>query len=652
MKNLIIVILLYAWPCYLKAQVYIPQNNLIVNGDFMSRDPEQRPLGWVNGKGLQTSTISGEERRSARQDDQSLKLADTSATMAVFIRTQKIAAQPGSEYIATAWVKTKSGVPGNFNLEFWDQNNALIGSKSAIAQNNINWKELSISSKAPDKCTHVTVSIGTKNQDIGISYWDDVTLVNEEIYQPEIKNGVRELFMDDYRIQEMVDIQRVVNKVKKSKVLLHPTEPWEGNSSYIYGTVLQNEPIGTGYRMWYCSYLKEKYYLCYATSKDGLNWHKPKLGIFDFNGSKENNICREGGGTLVYDPLDINPARRYKLMAFDHAKEFYGYNVYFSADGLTWNHDHKKPVLPYGDVSNVAYDKEKARFIAITKQRMVLSNTSVTSGKNDRAAFVSVSSDFINWTAPEQPNSLWALAVEGDNHDDMLVRSRGGIEANIYGMPIYPYQNLYIGFPWMFDINTYGTGEFAVTGDGKIQPQVAVSRDLRHWSRPVREAVIPLGKSGAWDDGTLYTSSTMQVSDREMRVYYGAMNLPHGGSTKTQTQYARIAMASWRRDGIISLYNEGNDVGTITTKKLLFNGKLLKTNVKLKPGGNLKVEILDKDNQVINGYAFATAKPIKNDQYAATVKWDNGADLGKLKGKEIKLRFYLSGGELYSYWFE
>jgi hypothetical protein len=487
---------------------------------------------------------------------------------------------------------------------------------------------------------------------VGISYWDDVNLYYEQDYNPQLKKGTRELFMDDYRIQEMIDVQRIIIPGTKSKILIAATEPWEGNSTYIYGTVLKDEPAGSGYRMWYTAYLDAHYYLCYATSKDGVNWIKPKLGVFDFKGSKENNICSDGGGTVVYDETDPDPARRYKLMRFQGEKEFFGYNIFVSPDGINWERGASKPVLPYGDVANIAFDKEKKLYIATTKQRMLIANTSVTPGKNDRAAFVSVSKDFVKWTAPGEPNSAWTLAVEGDERDDQLVRSKGGIEANIYGMPVYPYQGIYIGFPWMFDIMTYATGEFAGTGDGKIQPQLAVSRDLRHWNRMVREPILPVGKAGAWDDGTLYTSTTMLTTDKEMRIYFGAMNLPHGGSTKTQVQSARIAMASWRKDGLMALSNEGDDDGIITTRLIKFEGNQLKVNVKLKSGGSLKVELLDQNGQVIGGYSMADAKAIQGDQFEAQVKWNKGSDLSALQGKEIKLRFYLTAGEFYSYWFE
>jgi hypothetical protein len=337
---------------------------------------------------------------------------------------------------------------------------------------------------------------------------------------------------------------------------------------------------------------------------------------------------------------------------FDGSKEKFGYGAHFSPDGLSWTAYPGNPVLSYGDVSNVAYDVANRLFIATTKQRMLVGNTSVTPGKNDREAFVSVSKDFINWTSPEAPGSPWTLAVEGDHLDDMLVMSKGGIEANIYGMPVYPYEGIYIGMPWVFDINTYNIGEYAVTGDGKIEPQIAVSRNLRHWSRPCRDPLIAIGKSGAWDDGTIYTASSLIPAEKEISLYYGAMNLTHGGNALGQTQYGRIAKATWRRDGFVSLRNGGYDAGYITTNALIFNGSQLKVNAKLDAGGSLTIEILDTLNNPVDGYTLLQAQAITGDQYAKTVTWQGGSSLAKLSGRKLKFRFYLDGGNLYSFWID
>ena len=50
------------------------------------------------------------------------------------------------------------------------------------------------------------------------------------------------------------------------------------------------------------------------------------------------------------------------------------------------------------------------------------------------------------------------------------------------------------------------------------------------------------------------------------------MNLPPGGDVGAVKQIAQIARASWRRDGFVSLHNEGYDRGVVVTKPLLFKG--------------------------------------------------------------------------------
>jgi hypothetical protein len=141
------------------AQVFEPHNNMVANGDFMSRDPQQRPLRWITGLGLQTAIISSEERHSSRVDDKSLKISDTSEVLTVLLRSEKRIANPGTKYIASVWVKSRKGKPASFNLEFWDQGDKRIGLKSITPSFSSDWKKEKIYLEAPDKCTHVTVSL-------------------------------------------------------------------------------------------------------------------------------------------------------------------------------------------------------------------------------------------------------------------------------------------------------------------------------------------------------------------------------------------------------------------------------------------------------------------------------------------------------------
>ena len=77
-------------------------------------------------------------------------------------------------------------------------------------------------------------------------------------------------------------------------------KPWEG-ASCAYMKVFED---GDLYRMIYRGWqhdrklkAEHKEVTCYAESKDGVNWTKPKLGLFEFDGSKQNNIVWDNVGT-------------------------------------------------------------------------------------------------------------------------------------------------------------------------------------------------------------------------------------------------------------------------------------------------------------------------------------------------------------------
>src|SRR5262245_27056308 len=55
-----------------------------------------------------------------------------------------------------------------------------------------------------------------------------------------------------------------------------------------YHTILR---IGDRFHLWVMTQTGQwTQYLCYATSKDGITWEKPDLGLVEFGGSKKNNI--------------------------------------------------------------------------------------------------------------------------------------------------------------------------------------------------------------------------------------------------------------------------------------------------------------------------------------------------------------------------
>src|SRR5680860_12066 len=121
----------------------------------------------------------------------------------------------------------------------------------------------------------------------------------ENINSDKINIGSkRQLFIDNYLLEKISDgVQlQMHNPIPKGIAIKHDS-PWEGNGS-AYHSVFMDGDI---YRMYYRgrqmdidSLLRKMdistHYYCYAESTDGINWTKPNLGLYEFNGSKENNI--------------------------------------------------------------------------------------------------------------------------------------------------------------------------------------------------------------------------------------------------------------------------------------------------------------------------------------------------------------------------
>lgn len=141
---------------------------------------------------------------------------------------------------------------------------------------------------------------------------------------------------------------------------------WEGSGSG-YHTVFQDDDL---YRMYYKAWqhvagdLKPHgIFGGYAESQDGIHWVKPELGIFEFNGSKKNNIVWSGPGSHDFTVFkDANPKckaeARYKAVARNHKDaKVKGLLAFQSPDGIHWSLMCDKPIITEGafDSQNLAF---------------------------------------------------------------------------------------------------------------------------------------------------------------------------------------------------------------------------------------------------------------------------------------------------------
>ena len=64
----------------------------------------------------------------------------------------------------------------------------------------------------------------------------------------------------------------------------------------------------------------------------------------------------------------------------------------------------------------------------------------------------------------------------------------------------FPYEGMYLGLLWVFDVSGGGNKEFRAGGEeGAIDVELACSRDLLNWHRVAdRALIIPRGPDVAW----------------------------------------------------------------------------------------------------------------------------------------------------------
>ncbi len=441
-------------------------------------------------------------------------------------------------------------------------------------------------------------------------------------------SGAWQFFIDDYLVEDLADITRTLHQPVKDpgNPVLTPSGAWEANP-YLYGTVIYDEDESI-YKMWYMSYnygepLAVRTVILYATSEDGVNWIKPNLGLFSFNGSTDNNIVLTIYGyhdmynpSVVEDPLDPDPDRLYKMIWWDFVTAGNaGLCVAFSPDGIHWTKYAGNPALPtcsaqncISDVMDVMYDADSGKFVVYAKGW-------AEPFPNYRNIVRTESTDFINWSEPQ-------LVID---------HAHTYADPQSYGMPVFQYESVYLGL-----MRSYKN-----PGDETIDIQLTISHNNVAWQRAADMATfLPLGSPGSWDDGMVFTAPPILRGDT-IEIYYGGWDGPHNSSNR----HARIGVARLRKDGFVSLDAEAA-TGTVTTKKLTGVPGPLRVNYDA-TGGWLKVAVLDEAGEVIPGYGLDDCDVLDGDSLDQVVTWGS---VGSLPDQEpLRFQFAMQNASLYSF---
>jgi hypothetical protein len=436
-----------------------------------------------------------------------------------------------------------------------------------------------------------------------------------------------ELFVDDVRIARKENVtRRVQSAAKLPQPVLVADRPWErGAGVRLYGTTHYDDATGE-FRMWYSR--------GYATSRDGVHWTKPALDVEEFQGQRTNFVLPKGGGAVVIDTIEPDPARRYKALV-NESIQVGGFSGYYSADGMHWTRYGSDRLLTVGsELGHVMRDPATRKYFAYL--RPYPPKHFPKNEREKRLGAVVTSEDFVHW-------SEMRVVLTPDATDDAWV-TQPEQRTEFYAMNGFAYGQSYLGIVPVFRItgihatNQPGQSRY----DGPMEAQLITSRDGLAWSRMrERDPVIPGGVD--FDRSIMNVAVAPIIVGDEVWHYYTAINATHGAPIPPKR--ITIGLAKWRLDGFVAL-EAGPEEGVVETTVLRGEGGRLVVNADCSRG-RLVVEVLDEAGTALPAYSSADCTPVVTDGVRQGLRWK---ERNEVPGdRPIRLRFKFHQARLFSY---
>jgi hypothetical protein len=449
--------------------------------------------------------------------------------------------------------------------------------------------------------------------------------------EPVEIGGRRELFVDRHLVDALAGgAKLLLHKPTMREVVLEHDEPWEGNVCGYHTIFRDGDIVRMYYRGWHYVYKgknvtdgKEDHspVTCYAESRDGIHWTKPDLGLFEFRGSKKNNIVWTGPGALSFVPFkDANPKckpdERYKAVGGGRCKQRELFGL-VSPDGLRWRMVDDEPITKDG-----AFDSQNLVFWDAVRGEYRAYYRDFRKGVRDiRTA---TTKDFRDW-----PKGRW-LSYPGAPREHLYVNQI---------QPYYRAPHLFVGFPVRFQPKREDIveGLFMTSRDG---------RTFRRWG----EAIIRPGQNAdRWHNrsnyiwlGLVETDTGLPGGAKELSLYTNERYY--------KTRGVKIRRYTYRIDGFVSV-NAPLRGGTVRTKRLTFAGKTLRLNVSTSAAGSVRVELQNAQGKPIPGFAADDCDVIYGDELDRMVKWRGKSDVSRLAGKPVRMVITLSDADVYAFQF-
>jgi hypothetical protein len=478
----------------------------------------------------------------------------------------------------------------------------------------------------------------------------------------------RELFVDRYLIERLDGVWLKLHEPCSAGVALRFDEPWARPSAG-YGTVLLDDDTDRDgayrrdrYRLYYRKAFGENLdddgstqVTCMAESADGINWHRPDLGLYEVAGTRDNNVVWAGLGPTSHNfaPFidrrpGVSPDERYKALAGTQTTGVLGF---VSPDGVHWRMVCQVGAMTGGAITapllpsvpgDYRYDSQNVAFWSehegcyVCYYRIWRDQV--------RSIARAVSEDFLHWSEGEAMDF-------GDTPLEHLYINQTH--------PYYRAPHIYISLAARFM-----PGRKVLSDEEGQQYSVGSHRGVGYW-QDCSEAVLLTSRGGNRYDRTFMEAFVRPGPDR--RNWVSRSNYPALGVVPTPAEDGRAEMSLYvmrhnqqptaylerlalRVDGFASLHAPYAG-GEMVSVPLRFEGRELELNYATGAAGHVRVELQDGSGEPTKGFTLQDADLLIGDEIGRVVSWSGTTDVSVLGGRVIRLCFDLKDADVYSFQF-
>ncbi len=443
-----------------------------------------------------------------------------------------------------------------------------------------------------------------------------------------------ELFADSYLIDHMEGARLQLHPPTPAETVLKFDAPWEGEFVG-YVTVIQDREL---YRLYYRGMPEAAgdgtriESTCYAVSTDGVHFKKPNLGLFEVQGTRNNNVILSGFEPLSHNfaPFldtrpDADPQLRYKALGGTSSS---GLVAFASADGIHWQKLRDDAVITQG-----ALDSQNVAFWSESEKQYLCYLRTFDPKTEVRTVSRCTSQDFLTWTDIE-PMEF------GNTTPEHLYTNQT--------TPYFRAPHISFGIAARFmpgrrvvseEMMARMEGNAKYSGDCS-DAVLLTTRGGTHYDRTFMEAFIRPGIGlNNWTSRTNYPArGVVPTGDAEMSMYVQR----NYGQKSHHLQ--RLVL---RTDGFASV-NAPYGGGEMVTKPITFDGNQLVVNFATSAAGSVWVELQREDGTPIGGFTREECDEIVGDEISRQVTWKGNGDLTALAGTPVRVRFLLKDADIFS----